>query len=75
MAPKSKIAPSLTMASIVALIPATKVALPVVMLLAVALPVVALPVVVLPVVVLLARAKLALPDLALLRESPWYSYC
>jgi hypothetical protein len=48
------------MASIVALTPATIVALPVVALL---------------VVVLLDTTKMAFPALALLRESPWYSYC
>jgi hypothetical protein len=35
----------------------------------------ALPVVALLVVVLLGWANLAFPALALLRESPWYSYC
>ena len=41
----------------------------------VALPVVALLVVALLVVMLLGWANLAFPALALLRESPWYSYC
>ena len=45
------------------------------MLLVVVLLVVALLVVVLLVVVLLDTATMVLSDLALLRESPWYSYC
>jgi hypothetical protein len=41
----------------------------------VALQVMALPAVALLVVVLLDTAKMVFPDLALLRESPWHSYC